>query len=195
MLDKIKNMFKEKDDKKKTDNLIAFLIILIITLIVINKILKSEDSSKKEISNSNSVELVSGGNNDLIQESNLTDEYDLESKLENILSNMNGVGKVQVLLTYSESSSVSPLYNETTSSSTVTDNAGSTTETKTETKDVFTDSSDEAVLEKKIMPKLEGAIVIAEGAGDTAVKANILSAVEAATGLLSHKVQVFEMQK
>ena len=45
------------------------------------------------------------------------------------------------------------------------------------------------------MPKLEGAIVIAEGAGDTAVKANILSAVEAATGLLSHKVQVFEMQK
>ena len=53
----------------------------------------------------------------------------------------------------------------------------------------------EAVIQKRIMPKVEGAIVIAEGAGNTNVKANIVSAVEAATGLLSHKVQVFEMKK
>jgi stage III sporulation protein AG len=77
---------------------------------------------------------------------------------------MNGVGNVKVLLTYSETSSITPLYNETTSSSTTTDSSGNTTETKTESKDVFTDSQNEAVLEKKIMPKLEGAIVIAEGA-------------------------------
>ncbi len=46
-----------------------------------------------------------------------------------------------------------------------------------------------------MMPKLEGAIVIAEGATDTTIKSNIISAVEAVTGLLSHKVQVFEMKK
>lgn len=45
------------------------------------------------------------------------------------------------------------------------------------------------------MPKLEGAIVIAEGAGDSLIRENIVVAVQAATGLLSHKVQVFEMTK
>lgn len=50
------------------------------------------------------------------------------------------------------------------SSSTSTTSDGTTTETKTESKDIFKDSSQEAVTQKKIMPKLEGAIVIAEGA-------------------------------
>jgi len=72
---------------------------------------------------------------------------------------------------------------------------GTTTETKTENKDVFTDSSEEAVIEKKTMPKIEGAIIIAQGGGDTTIKSNIISAVEAVTGLLSHKIQVFEMNK
>jgi stage III sporulation protein AG len=163
MLEKFKKMFSEKDEKKKTDNLIAFLIILVITLIVINKILNG-DSDEAELNNETGVELVSSEIQNSIQANEISDDYDLEEKLENILSNMNGVGNVKVLLTYSETSSITPLYNETTSSSTTTDSSGNTTETKTESKDVFTDSQNEAVLEKKIMPKLEGAIVIAEGA-------------------------------
>jgi stage III sporulation protein AG len=109
------------------------------------------------------------------------EDLDLEEKLKNILSKMNGVGKVEVLLTYSETSSVVPLYNESTTSSTTTDSDGVTTKSQTENKEVFTNGDDEAVLEKKTMPKLEGAIVIAEGAGDTSIKTNIISAVEAVT--------------
>ena len=45
------------------------------------------------------------------------------------------------------------------------------------------------------MPTLEGAIIIAEGGGNSDVKSSIVSAVEAATGLLTHKIQVFEMSK
>ena len=41
-------------------------------------------------------------------------------------------------------------------------------------------------------PKIEGAIIIAEGAGDSNVKTNIIQAVEAATGLATHKIQVFK---
>ena len=165
MLEKLKNCFKEKDEKKRTDNLIAFLIILVITLIVINKILKTDSSSnKKDFSNTQDVELVSKDFENVVEESNSKTTYDLEEKLEEILSNMQGVGKVSVLLTYQESTSIKPIYNESTSSSLVTDSGGTTTETKTESKDVFTNSKEEAVLEKKISPKLEGAIVIAEGA-------------------------------
>ena len=45
------------------------------------------------------------------------------------------------------------------------------------------------------MPKIEGAIITAEGAADGNVKTNIIQAVEAVTGLATHKIQVFEMQE
>ncbi len=43
-------------------------------------------------------------------------------------------------------------------------------------------------------PKIEGAIITAKGASNSEVKTNIVQAVEAATGLATHKIQVFEMQ-
>lgn len=42
-------------------------------------------------------------------------------------------------------------------------------------------------------PKIEGAIVTAVGAKNSQIKTNIVQAVEAATGLATHKIQVFEM--
>lgn len=44
-----------------------------------------------------------------------------------------------------------------------------------------------------INPKIEGVIVTAEGAGDVNIKTNIILAVEAVTGVPTHKVQVFSM--
>lgn len=44
-----------------------------------------------------------------------------------------------------------------------------------------------------INPKVEGVIVTAEGANDANIRANIVSAVEAVTGVATHKVQVFSM--
>lgn len=43
------------------------------------------------------------------------------------------------------------------------------------------------------MPKIEGAIVIAEGGGDATIKTNVVQAVSAVTGLATHKIQVFKM--
>ncbi len=50
------------------------------------------------------------------------------------------------------------------------------------------------ITQKEVSPKIEGAIIIAEGAGNIDIKQNIISATQAVTGLLSHKVQVFEME-
>lgn len=50
------------------------------------------------------------------------------------------------------------------------------------------------VTQSVIKPKIEGAIITAKGATNSEVKANIVQAVEAATGLATHKIQVFEMQ-
>jgi len=43
------------------------------------------------------------------------------------------------------------------------------------------------------MPKMEGAIITAEGAGNANIKTNIIQAVSAATGLGTYRIQVFEM--
>ena len=51
-----------------------------------------------------------------IQEETKKDsDSDLKEQLEDILQNINGVGKVKVLITYSQTSQVLPLYNEDTS--------------------------------------------------------------------------------
>lgn len=49
------------------------------------------------------------------------------------------------------------------------------------------------VTQSIVKPKIEGAIVTAIGAKDGNIKANIVQAIEAATGLATHKIQVFEM--
>ena len=51
------------------------------------------------------------------------------------------------------------------------------------------------VTKQVLSPKIEGAIITAVGASDTLVKSNIISAVEAVTGIAPHKIQVFEMEK
>ena len=49
------------------------------------------------------------------------------------------------------------------------------------------------VTQSVIKPKIEGAVVTAQWAKNSEIKANIMQAIEAATGLETHKIQVFEM--
>ena len=49
------------------------------------------------------------------------------------------------------------------------------------------------ITQKVIMPKIEGAIVTAEGASNPAIKTNIIQAVSAVTGVSTYRIQVFEM--
>ncbi len=188
-MEKLKKIFKNKE--KRVENLVFFLVILIITLIVINKILEKE-SQTENFKNEANVELATN-----LEDVNHANSESLEKKLENILSKMNGVGKVSVLITYSESSSIVPIYNVNLSSSTVeekdTSGGTRTTETESNQKEVVTDGNSKIVTEKTMMPKVEGAIITAQGATNATVKSNIVSAVEAVTGIATHKIQVFEM--
>lgn len=88
------------------------------------------------------------------------------------------------------------MYNESTSKSVTeeTDTSGGTRTIEAEDveKNVVTGSDSNPVTEKTVYPSIEGAIVTAQGASNSNVKANIVSAVEAVTGLATHKIQVFE---
>lgn len=196
MIDKIKKIFENKE--KRIENLISLLIILVITLIVINKILDTGGNnvnSEKEsfdIQNEVGVELAKN-NRDLVS-------TDLEKRLENILSKISGVGNVSVLLTYKESQALVPIYNINSSTSTVeekdTSGGSRITETENMQKDVVTVTGDSNIItEKCITPIIEGAIITASGADDINIKCNIISAVEAVTGIAVHKIQVFKMEE
>ena len=196
MIDKIKKIFENKE--KRIENLISLLIILVITLIVINKILDTGGNnvnSEKEsfdIQNEVGVELAKN-DRDLVS-------TDLEKRLENILSKISGVGNVSVLLTYKESQALVPIYNINSSTSTVeekdTSGGSRITETENMQKDVVTVTGDSNIItEKCITPIIEGAIITASGADDINIKCNIISAVEAVTGIAVHKIQVFKMEE
>ena len=110
---------------------------------------------------------------------------------------MSGVGKVKVLVTYSQTSSVIPMYseNESTSITEEIDSGGGTRkqESTNLNKEVVTDGQNNAITKTIVLPKVEGAIVIAEGGGNANIKANIIQAVAAVTGVATYKVQVFQM--
>ena len=89
------------------------------------------------------------------------------------------------------------MYNDSNKKSTTEENDTSggvrTIESEDNEKSVVTTSDSNPVTQTTINPKIEGAIVTASGANDINVKTNIISAVEAVTGLSTHKIQVFNM--
>ena len=191
-MNKLNEMFK---GKKKKEYLLVLLVLLIIVVIEINYIWNSDEKKEnnvKQESQSNEIKQVST--------ENIKDKT--EEKLENILSKISGVGKVRVMITYSVSSSVTPVYDETSKISNTTENddsGGTRTITQTENgkQIVYKENSDgskEPITKNTESPKMEGAIIVAEGAENIDVKTNIIEAVEAATGLATHKIQVFKME-
>lgn len=195
-LKKLTSKEGENQNKKKIENLVFLIIILIVTIIIINAIWKKDENSNNTTKDTNSLSGKVLADNSQDEVSNQTE---LETKLENILSTIKNVGKVNVLINYSESSSLVPLYNEsTTTSSTEEGDSGGGTRNVTETESkkdvVFSESSGQKqpVTEKTVMPTIQGAIITAEGAKDVNVKTNIINAVGAVTGLSIDKIQVFE---
>lgn len=189
---------KETNNKKKIESMIVFIIILVITIIAINSIWNSDKKSSNEETNTSNKKLAN--NNEISLNEETYNNNSLEENLESILSSMSGVGKAKVFINYSESSTVEAMYNETTkeSSTEETDTSGGVRtiqQTDTQKDVIYSEESGSKtpVTQKVTNPTIEGAIITAEGANNSNVKANIISAVSAATGLASHKIQVFKM--
>lgn len=202
MIENLKKIFTKKLDekgKKKLETLVVFAIILIITIISIN-VIWNDDKKTKEDSNIYDKKLATIPKEDVTEVANV--ENTLERNLENILSKINGVGEVKVLISYVESSEVVAMYNENTkNTSTQEEDSGGgkrvVNETDTQKDIIYKEENGEKlpITQKVISPKIEGAIIIAQGAADANTKNNIIQAVEAVTGIATHKIQVFEMKK
>ncbi len=194
----IKSDDSDENNKKKIENLVFFVILLIATIVMINYIWNGRKTSNKTLTNTAGKQLAMTDNS---SSTSIKDSENLEQKLESILSQIQGVGEVQVFINYSESSETVAMYNENTKTSTTeeTDTSGGTRKvesTDSQKELVYQEENGEKapIIQKTVQPKIEGAIITAKGASNATVKTNIVQAVEAATGLATHKIQVFEMK-
>lgn len=201
--DKLKKIIDSKEEtegnnKKKIENLVFFVVILIITVVAINLIWNGKKDTKQQGINDSSKKLATNENNNTNNET--INSNNLEEKLKNILSKIQGVGNVEVCLNYSESSEIVAMYNENSKVSTTeeSDKSGGNRkiqETDTQKDIIYQEENGKKtpITQKTIQPKIEGAIITAKGVNNATIKNNVIQAVEAVTGLATHKIQVFEM--
>ncbi len=197
LIQKINDKVQQKGSKKTLENLVIFVIILIVTIIFINYIWNGD---KKKNNTNNSKEIIQNISNAKVETVEISNNS-LELQIENILRKLDGVDEVSVLITYEETNRIVPMYNEDVQTSTTEeeDNQGGvrTINESTSKKEVVYEEENGAkriVTSKVITPQIKGAIIMAKGANNVNVKTNIIQAVQAATGLATHKIQVFEMK-
>lgn len=184
---------KEKlgENKKIIENLVLFLVLFIILIIVMNVL-------NEETNEANSNSLV----NQIENITQVEKEESLEEKLENILSFIQGAGKVEVLITYKNGIEQMPMY-DNKQNTTVTeemDKSGGTRKTEEINQEqivIFEEVGNEKipVIKQTINPEIVGVLVVAEGADNLSVKENLLKAVESTLNVPSHRIQVFARKK
>lgn len=127
----------------------------------------------------------------------------MESRLTNVLSQVDGIGKVQVMITAKSTQEKVVLKDAPYKKSTVKeqDGSGTTKESTEMTGEEGTvlekqqDGSENPYITKEIQPEIEGVIVIAQGAEEKRIQAEINDAVVALFSVPSHKIKVMKMKK
>lgn len=111
---------------------------------------------------------------------------DQTEALGKILSQIQGAGKVEVLLTLSAGQQM--VY-QTDSTQDGTGRSSQETVTVTDA-----DRNQQGLVQKILAPEYRGAIVLCQGAGDASVRLAIVEAVSDATGLSTDRISVLNMK-
>ena len=127
---------------------------------------------------------------------------DMEQKLKNMLEQIEGVGKVSVMITVSESGKdiIEKDVNVNQQVKLETDSQGGTrndTQSQEEKETVFTvndQGENVPMIVQKQMPQVKGVLVIAQGAGKNSVKENIIQAVKVLFDISEHNIKVITMK-
>lgn len=171
-------------NKKMVENLVLFLVLFIIVIVVINSL-----GEKSNVTDVNGV---------VPQVITSNKEKSMEEKIEDVLSLIEGAGKVDVLITYANGVEQIPMYNIKQNTTTIeeTDNQGGarkTEEVNNEQNVIFNENGNAKtpVIKQTINPKIVGVIIVSEGASNVGVKQNLISALEALLDIPAHRVQVF----
>lgn len=199
---KISNYFKSliygKNKKKVMENTVIVIIIGVI-IIIIGSTFFGKGSAKnniQEVSTKADTEATakSGNNSDYVEN---------DKNYERILSQIEGAGKVSVLITYVSGKELVPATDVKRAENTTNekDNGGGTrniTQNDLENKVVYSEEQGgvkKPVVIKEILPEVKGVVVVAEGASNIEVRESLTRAIQVLTGVATHKIQVFVKSK
>ena len=116
---------------------------------------------------------------------------ELESKLQSLIENVDGAGKVKVMISVDGSPEI--IYASDKSETNSTNMSGSSTSTNTSSPIIVeVGGKSSALILTENLPKVKGVIVVSSGAGNVAVKLNILNAVSTLLGISSDQVSVLK---
>lgn len=193
----------------RRDNLIILVLSgILLFIIALPTENKNKDSSTDRGDNtsigSELPEITSGSQEGVEASQGMTDAAYaawLEQRLTETLAQVAGVGEVRVMITLSSSSELviereKPV---TRSATNEADSQGGTrviNQVETGDSVVYRSegSDSEPYVIKTLPPQIEGVLVVAEGAGSTAVNRTIITIVQALFDVESHKVSVVRME-
>jgi len=112
-------------------------------------------------------------------------EQELEAKAEAILGQVQGAGKVAVALTLAEG----------TESVYATDQENKNGSEQQQSSISITETDDGPVLLKEKLPKVQGVVILAEGADDPQVAQQLYQGAKSLLGLSGNQVAVLQMQR
>ena len=163
-------------------NLILFCAVLGIVSIFLSYILEREPQP--------------GGTDCSISRTASSMEQELELRLTEIVSHIDGAGRTKVMVTmdstseyvYAKDTSVRTDTSSSQENGRVSESSGSSAETS----HIIIDgkSGDEPLVEKQIEPKVRGVIVLCEGADNPVVENRVTEAVKTALGISSSRICV-----
>ena len=191
---------EEKRDKKTIYKLIGVLVGGVL-LLILSSTLKSPDLKPSSELGQQSL----GADQKARADTQPIDSYEvqMEKRLKSILKKMQGVGEVEVMITTTYGKEIILAEDLTShgSSTTEEDKEGGTREVnsfddqkKIVMKNHNVAAGNEPVVIKEKQPVIQGALVIAQGAGNSHVKQSITEATQILLGIPAHRVTVHQLQ-
>ena len=190
---KLISEFKKLLDDKKITNLLTIALVIAFISLALN-VFYPDMFKKEDIKSTLSEE---------VEINNIKDEYEEAQKeeLKSILEDMYGVGEVKVMISFKSGESKVLAYN---SSKQVVSTEEKDTEGGTRVSNQTDDGStvvmtneggdNEPFIVETYKPKIEGIMILAEGASDSRIKYDIQKAVSSLYGLSAEKVNVYPMK-
>ena len=154
-------------------------------------------SASKEVSQTETLNIQKDEETVYISGASSEEEY-MEKRLENILSQVDGAGRVKVMIRTTSKGEISVAEGIKRSENTTQKEEGESsleiTEEKTAVLLENKDGSQTPLIIKNVENPVEGILIVAEGGGDEEVRNLLVSASQALLGLPEEKIQVLKMK-
>ena len=197
--EKLNNELKKIANNKTFFNALAVLLVIAFLWLAYTAFFTGSSNEKSSLTPKGAQEVT-------VEEAEISKEildYEAEQKqeLQDILSKMEGVGKVDVKMHFESGEVKVPAYNSTTQTAETReeDSQGGTRSTIQETGGdtvvMYSDgSTNEPFIVQTYKPKITGIIIVAEGASNSKLRYDIQIAVSTLYNLSLDKVNVYPME-